>query len=31
VPLRDSIKQLRASFSGLGTALSPVLPAPDKN
>jgi hypothetical protein len=31
VPLRDSIKQLRASFSDLGTALSPVLPVPDKN
>ena len=28
VPLRDSIKQLQASFSSLGTALSPVLPTP---
>jgi len=27
VPLRDSIKQLQASFSSLGTALSPVLPS----
>jgi archaellum component FlaC len=31
VPLRDSVKQLQASFSSLGTALSPVLPAPEKN
>jgi Protein of unknown function (DUF2959) len=31
VPLRDSIKKLQASFSNLGTAMSPVLPAPDKN
>ena len=30
VPLRDSIKQLKASFSSLGAALSPVLPAPEK-
>jgi len=30
VPLRDSIKQLQASFSSLGTAISPVLPAPGK-
>jgi archaellum component FlaC len=30
VPLRDSIKQLQASFSSLGTALSPVLPNPDQ-
>lgn len=30
VPLRDSIKQLQASFSSLGTALSPVLPVPEK-
>ena len=30
VPLRDSIKQLQASFSSLGAALSPVLPAPEK-
>jgi len=30
VPLRDSIKQLQASFSSLGTALSPVLPTPAK-
>jgi hypothetical protein len=29
VPLRDSIKQLQASFRNLGTALSPVLPAPE--
>jgi hypothetical protein len=29
VPLRDSIKQLRASFSSLSTALSPVLPPPE--
>ena len=26
VPLRDSIKQLQASFDSLGTALSPILP-----
>ena len=30
VPLRDSINQLQASFCSLGTALSPVLPAPEK-
>jgi hypothetical protein len=30
VPLRDSIKQLQASFSSLGTALSPILPTPEK-
>ncbi|HXI71785.1 MAG TPA: DUF2959 family protein [Verrucomicrobiae bacterium] len=30
VPLRDSIKQLQASFSSLGTAISPVLPTPGK-
>lgn len=30
VPLRDSIKQLQASFSDLSTALSPVLPSADK-
>jgi uncharacterized protein YukE/tetrahydromethanopterin S-methyltransferase subunit B len=30
VPLRDSIKQLQASFHNLGTALSPVLPAPEQ-
>jgi tetrahydromethanopterin S-methyltransferase subunit B len=30
VPLRDSIKQLQASFRNLGTALSPVLPAPEQ-
>ena len=30
VPLRDSIKQLQASFSSLGAALSPVLPVPEK-
>jgi hypothetical protein len=30
VPLRDSIKQLQASFSGLSTALSPVLPSADQ-
>jgi hypothetical protein len=30
VPLRDSIKQLQASFSNLGNALSPVLPAADQ-
>jgi len=29
VPLRDSIKQLQASFSNLGVALSPVLPVPE--
>jgi hypothetical protein len=29
VPLRDSIKQLQASFSSLSTTLSPVLPALD--
>jgi hypothetical protein len=29
VPLRDSIKQLQASFNSLGAALSPVLPAPE--
>jgi archaellum component FlaC len=30
VPLRDSIKQLQASFSNLSAALSPVLPAAAK-
>ena len=30
VPLRDSIKQLQASFSSLGAALSPVLPTEKK-
>ena len=30
VPLRDSIKQLQASFSNLSAALSPVLPTPAK-
>ncbi|MDD5139440.1 MAG: DUF2959 family protein [Verrucomicrobiales bacterium] len=30
VPLRESIKQLQASFSSLGAALSPVLPEPEK-
>jgi hypothetical protein len=30
VPLRDSIKQLQASFSSLGTALSPVLPSAEQ-
>ena len=30
VPLRDSIKQLQASFSELATTLSPVLPTPEK-
>lgn len=30
VPLRDSIKALQASFSRLGTALSPMLPVTDK-
>jgi hypothetical protein len=30
VPLRDSIKQLQASFHNLGAALSPVLPAPEQ-
>jgi len=30
VPLRDSIKQLQASFSSLGASLSPVLPAAEK-
>ena len=30
VPLRDSIKQLQASFSDLSTALSPVLPSADQ-
>jgi hypothetical protein len=30
VPLRASIKQLQGSFSSLGTALSPVLPAPEQ-
>ena len=30
VPLRDSIKQLQASFSNLSTALSPVLPTPEQ-
>ena len=30
VPLRDSIKQLQASFSNLSTALSPVLPSADQ-
>jgi len=30
VPLRDSIKQLQSSFGNLATALSPVLPAPEK-
>ena len=30
VPLRDSIKQLQANFSSLGTALSPVLPEEKK-
>ena len=29
VPLRDSIKQLQASFSSLGASLSPILPPPD--
>lgn len=29
VPLRDSIKQLGASFNSLGAALSPVLPTPE--
>jgi len=30
VPLRDSIKQLQASFSDLSTALSPVLPSAEQ-
>jgi predicted nucleic acid-binding Zn-ribbon protein len=30
VPLRDSIKQLQASFSSLSTALSPVLPSAEQ-
>jgi uncharacterized protein YhaN len=30
VPLRDSIKQIQASFSNLSAALSPVLPSADK-
>jgi Protein of unknown function (DUF2959) len=30
VPLRDSIKKLQASFSDLSTALSPMMPRPDK-
>ena len=30
VPLRDSIKQLQASFSGLSTALSPVMPGAEQ-
>lgn len=30
VPLRDSIKQLQASLTGLSTALSPVMPAADQ-
>jgi archaellum component FlaC len=30
VPLRDSIKQLQASFSNLSTALSPVLPGAEQ-
>jgi hypothetical protein len=30
VPLRDSIKKLQASFSDLSTALSPMMPSPDK-
>ena len=30
VPLRDSIKQLQASFTGLSAALSPVLPGAGK-
>ena len=30
VPLRDSIKKLQASFSSLGAALSPVMPAADQ-
>ena len=30
VPLRDSIKQLQASFGNLSAALSPVLPGAEK-
>jgi hypothetical protein len=30
VPLRSSVKNLQASFSSLGAALSPVLPMPEK-
>jgi archaellum component FlaC len=30
VPLRDSIKQLQASFSNLSTALSPMMPGADQ-
>ena len=30
VPLRDSVKQLQTSFSNLGSALSPVLPATEQ-
>ena len=30
VPLRESIKQLQASFTSLGASLSPILPTPEK-
>jgi septal ring factor EnvC (AmiA/AmiB activator) len=30
VPLRDSIKKLQASFGDMSTALSPMMPVPDK-